>query len=103
VQVQDHGNPSLSRPPHQLEAGRMPAVSQHHVGPEPVEDLLGQLKEDRRLARVARPLGTTGRRGHERHPAAVDAEVNHLGRPSHSQLRLEPLVGKLQGGEHLVE
>ena len=81
----------------------MTAVSQQHVGPEPVEDLVGQLEEDRRLSRVGRPLGTTGRRGHERHPAAVDAEVNHLGRPSHSQLRLEPLVGKLQGGEHLVE
>ena len=28
----------------------MPAVSQQHVGPEPVEDLLDQLEEDRRLA-----------------------------------------------------
>ena len=81
----------------------MPAVSQQHVGPEPVEDLLGQLKEDRRLARVGRPLGTTGHRGHERHPNAVDAEVDHLGRSARSQLRLEPSGGKLQSGEHLIE
>ena len=30
----------------------MTAVSQQHVRPEPVEDLLGQSEEDRRLARV---------------------------------------------------
>src|SRR5271157_6462137 len=32
----------------------MTAVGQQHVGPEPVEDLLGQLEEDRRLPRVGR-------------------------------------------------
>jgi hypothetical protein len=54
MQMKDHGNPPQSRSPHQLEAGRMTAVSQQHVGPEPVEDLLGQLEKDRRLARVGR-------------------------------------------------
>jgi len=103
VQVEDHGNPPLARPPHQLETGRMTAVSQQHVGPEPVEDLVGQLEEDRRLPRVGRPLGATGYRGHGRHPDAVDAQVDHLGRSARSQLRLEPPGGKLQGGEHLVE
>ena len=103
VQVEDDGNPPLPRPPHQLEAGRMTAVGQQHVGPEPVEDLVDQLEEDRRLARVGRPLGAAGHRGHERHPNAVDAEVDHLGRSAHSQLRLEPSGGKLQSGEHLVE
>ena len=81
----------------------MTAVSQQHVGPEPVEDLVDQLEEDRRLAQVGRPLSEAGHRGHERHPNAVDAEVDHLGRSAVSQLRLEPSGGKLQSGEHLVE
>jgi hypothetical protein len=81
----------------------MTAVSQQHIGPEPVEDLLEQLGEDRRLARVGRPLGAAGHRGHERDTDPVNAEVDHLGRSVHSQLRLEPPDGKLQGGEHLVE
>jgi hypothetical protein len=81
----------------------MTAVSQQHVGPEPVEDLVGQLEEDRRLPRVGRPLGATGYRGHERHRDAVDAQVDHLGRSARSQLRLQPLGGRLQRGEHLVE
>jgi len=81
----------------------MPAVGQQHVGPEPVEDLIGQFEEDRRLPRVWRPFGTTRDRGHERHPDAVDAQVNHLGRSARSQLRLEPPYRKFQRGEHLVE
>jgi len=81
----------------------MTAVSQQHIGPEPVEDLLGQLEEDRRLVRVGRPLGATGDRGHERDPDPVDAQVDHLGRSARSQLRLKPPGGKLQGGEPLVE
>ena len=81
----------------------MTAVSQQHIGPEPVEDLLGQLEENRRLARVGRPLGATGDRGHERDPDPVDAQVDHLGRSARSRLRLKPPGGKLQGGEPLVE
>ena len=77
----------------------MTAVSQQHVGPEPVEDLVGQLEEDRRLPRVGRPLGATGYRGHERHRDAVDAQVDHLGRSALSQLRLEPPDRKLQSGD----
>ena len=81
----------------------MTAVSQQHVRPEPVEGLLGQLQENRRLARVGRRLGAAGHRGHERHPDAVDAEVDHLGCSARSQLRLKSPEGKLQGGEHFVE
>jgi len=81
----------------------MTAVSQQHIGLEPVEDLLGQLEENRRLARAGRPLGATGDRGHERAPDPVDAQVDHLGRSARSQLRLKPPGGKLQGGEPLVE
>ena len=32
-------------------------------GPEPLEDLLGQFEENRRIPRVGRPLGAAGRRG----------------------------------------
>jgi len=81
----------------------MPAVGQQHVGPEPVKDLLGQLEKDRRLPRVGRPLGATGRRRHDRHPNAVHTQVDHLGHSAPSQLRLEPPGGKLQRGQHLVE
>ncbi|MGB2612868.1 MAG: hypothetical protein WBC80_28170, partial [Isosphaeraceae bacterium] len=31
---------------------------------------------------------------HERHPNAVDAQADHLGRPARSQFRLEPAGGK---------
>jgi len=103
VQVEYHGNSPQSRPPHQLEAGRMPAVRQQHVRPEPVEDLLSQVEEDRRLAGVGRPLGATRGHGHESDPNAADAEVHHLGRPARSQLRLEAPGGKLQRCEHLVQ
>ena len=81
----------------------MTAVSQQHVRPEPVEGLLGQLEEDRRLVRVGRPLGAAGHRGHERHPDAVDAEVDHIGQSRRSQLRLESPDWKLLRGEHLVD
>jgi len=37
----------------------MPAVRQQHLGLEPVEDLLGQLEEGRRLLEVGRPFRTT--------------------------------------------
>ncbi len=73
----------------------MTPVRKQHLGLEPVEDLLGQFEEDRRLPRVRRPLGATRDRGHERHPDAVDAQVDYLGRSARSQLRLEPLHGKL--------
>ena len=82
---------------------RMTAVSRQHIGPEPVEDLLGQLEENRRLARAGRPLGATGDRGHDRDPDPVDAQVDHLGRSARSELRLKPPGGKLQGGKPLVE
>jgi len=65
--------------------------------------MLGQFEEDRRLPRVGRPLGATRGRRHERGQDAVDAQIDHLGRSAGSQLRLEPLGGKLQSGEHLVE
>ena len=63
-----------------------------------------------------RPPGTSSARGidggprqftkvvrHERHANAVGAQINHFGRSARSQLRLKPMDGKLQGGEHLVE
>jgi len=65
--------------------------------------MLGQLEEDRRLSRVGRPLGATGRRRHDRHPNAVHGQVDHLGRSARSQLRLKPPDGELQRREHLVE
>ena len=85
--------PPLLRPPHQLKAGRMPAVGQEHAGPEPVEDLLGQLEKDHRLARVGRPLGATGRRRHDRHPHAVDPQVDHLGRFARFQFAWNRRIG----------
>jgi len=80
----------------------MTAVGRQDVGPKPVEDLLGQLEEGRRLPPVGRRLGTTEYRGHERHPDAIDTEVDHLGRLAFSEVRPEPLGGRVQSGEHLV-
>ena len=56
VQMEDHGDPPRPAAAHQLEAGRMTAVGQQHVGPEPVEHLLGQLQENGPLPRIRRPL-----------------------------------------------
>ena len=72
VQAEDDGNTPLPRPPHQLKAGRMPAVGEQDVGPEPVEDLPGQVKEYHRLAPVGRPLEAAGSRRHDRNPDAVE-------------------------------
>jgi hypothetical protein len=39
-------------PLHQLVARRMAAVGQEDVGPKSLEDLVGQLEKDSRLARI---------------------------------------------------
>jgi len=80
----------------------MTAVGQQHVGPEPIEDLFGEVEKDGLLAWVGRALGAAGCRRHERDPNAVDAEVDHLGRSACSQFRLKPPDGKLQSGEQLT-
>jgi hypothetical protein len=77
----------------------MPALGLQAVGPEPVEHLLSQLQEDRRLPRVRRPLGAAGRRGQQRHPNAVDAQIDHLCRSARFQLTRSRLARGFQSSD----
>jgi len=81
----------------------MPAVAQQHVGPEPVQDLLGQLEYDRRLPLVGRPVSAAGRRRHDRHPNAVHAQVG--GSAGDRLWQPEPIASTLaaSGREELPE
>ena len=73
------------------------------MGPEPLEHLLGKLEDDGSLGAVRRPLGAAARRRHERHADAIHGQVDRICRPAAAQLRSEPLGGKSQGREHLLQ
>ncbi len=71
----------------------MAAVGQQHFGPEAVKDLPGQCEEDVRLRPIGRSLGAAGGRWHDRHPHAIQSQVDDLGPAARCRLRPEPLAG----------
>jgi hypothetical protein len=56
VQVKDDRDVSQPRPPHQLQAGGMTPVGQQHVGPKPLQNLVGQVEKRSRFSHVERTL-----------------------------------------------
>ncbi len=52
VQMEDDRDDSCPRSLHQLEARGMAAIGEQDIGPEPIQDLLGQVEEDGCLTRV---------------------------------------------------
>ncbi len=103
VQVEDHRDAPAPRPCHQGESGRVAAVGQHHVGPEAVEHLLGQVEPRQRLGPVGSPLGAAGRRRHQRHPHAPQRQVEHRHRAAPRRGRLDAPVRDVQRREDRFE
>lgn len=57
----------------------MPAVGQQDLGPEPIEDLLGEVEERRRLDPVGGPLDAAEGRGQQRDPDASEYQIEDVG------------------------
>ena len=106
VQVEDDGRAGRACPTHQLQADGVSAVGQQGLGPEPFEDLLGEVEEHGALVRGGRPVGPAGGRGQHGDADAADLQVDHLRvppRPSDaSRRRAEPSRPRLASNSSTV-
>ena len=81
----------------------MPAVGQHHVGPEPVEHLPGQVEEPRALERAGGVSARLEAVGIDRDADAVDLQVDHLrSRPAERGIEPPGRAVELEGLQQLV-
>ena len=72
VQVEDDRRAAVRAPAASTPGDGMSAVGQQHVGPEPVEHLLGQVEEHARPRAGRAPVGPAGGRGQHRDADAVE-------------------------------
>ena len=103
MEVENHRDPSAPRPAHELQADRVSAIRQNHLGPEPIQHLVKQIEEDRPFTRPRRPLGSAVCRRHQGEPHSIERKVKNLGLAAPAERSPNARSRPLNRRQHILE